>query len=204
MRISREQHVPDSIACTPNQTSRVEVGCGAARAVCVQPTAPLHTLSKEKKRIRLNILLLGVVGTSTRAVATLQKTPVKICLTTWRSKIIDALHLLRDLSPLTTCNNLLRDLRYWYIHNLSHGSLRHPLLQNHLDHANDLPSMDLRHRNSDNYQVHQAHMFIVTLTQGYCENVSCAPPTPRTVFRERERPAPFRPEAVLARLVTSA
>ena len=48
VRIGREQHVPDSIACTQNQTSRVGVGCGAAHALRVQPTAPLHTLSKEK------------------------------------------------------------------------------------------------------------------------------------------------------------
>ena len=39
------------------------------------------------------------------------------------------------------------------------------LPQNHLDYFNNLLP-DLRHRNSDNYQVHQAHLFTVTLTQG--------------------------------------
>ena len=39
--MGREQHVPDSIACTQNQTSRVGVGCGAAHALRVPPS---HTL----------------------------------------------------------------------------------------------------------------------------------------------------------------
>ena len=45
---SREQHVPDSIACTQNQTSRVWVGCGAAHALCVQPTVPSPHAVKRK------------------------------------------------------------------------------------------------------------------------------------------------------------
>ena len=93
-------------------------------------------------------------------------------------------------------NNLLLDLWHWHSHNLLHGSFRHPLLWNHLDHVNDL-LLDLRYQNSDNYQVHQAHLFIINLTQGrmktFVECVfgeddkhtcsvrpcsSCAPPTP--------------------------
>ena len=80
VRMGREQHVPDSIACTQNHTSRVGVGCGAAHALPVQPTAPSPHAVKRKKTHsltlllqnhldHLNILLLGVVGTSTRAVA---------------------------------------------------------------------------------------------------------------------------------------
>ena len=62
-------------------------------------------------------------------------------------------------------HDFLQDLRHWHIHDLLHDSFRHPLLRNHLDHVNDLLP-DLRHRNSENCQVHQAHLFTVTLTQG--------------------------------------
>ena len=62
-------------------------------------------------------------------------------------------------------HDFLQDLRHWHIHDLLHDSFRHPLLWNHLDHVNDLLP-DLRHRNSENCQVHQAHLFTVTLTQG--------------------------------------
>ena len=49
VRIGREQHVPDSINCTQNQTSRVGVDCGAAHALPVLPTAPFPHALKSKK-----------------------------------------------------------------------------------------------------------------------------------------------------------
>ena len=95
-------------------------------------------------------------------------------------------------------HDFLQDLRHWHIHDLLHDSFRHPLLRNHLDHVNDLLP-DQRQRNSENCQVHQAHLFIVTLTQrkmktcaecvfgevdkhtcGVRPCSSCAPPAPRT------------------------
>ena len=48
VRISREQHVPDSIDCTQNQTSRVGVGCGAKSVERAAHSPSSHTLSKEK------------------------------------------------------------------------------------------------------------------------------------------------------------
>ena len=48
-------------------------------------------------------------------------------------------------------------------HDLLNDSFRQPLLPNHFDHVNDL-STDLRQRNSENCQVHQAHLSNTTKT----------------------------------------
>ena len=52
VRTSREQHVPDSIACTQNQPRRVGGGLWGNTCGTCRPQPPSHTLSKEKKRIR--------------------------------------------------------------------------------------------------------------------------------------------------------
>ena len=46
---------PDSIACTQNQTSRVGVGCGAAHALRVQPTAPFPHAVKIRQPSRVGV-----------------------------------------------------------------------------------------------------------------------------------------------------
>ena len=53
VRTGGKQHVPDSIACTQNQPSRVGVGCGATRVERGRPQPPSHTLSKVKKKKRI-------------------------------------------------------------------------------------------------------------------------------------------------------
>ena len=82
---------------------------GSTRSLRAAHSPSPHAVKRKKHSLtlllqnhldHLNILLLGVVGTSTRAVARafasepqpLQKTLVKSCLTTRRSKIIDHFH----------------------------------------------------------------------------------------------------------------
>ena len=95
MRMGREQHVQDSIACTQNQTSRVGVGCGAAHALRVQPTAPFPHAVKIRQLSRVG------VGCPTRC----------------QKKKKDSLTLLPQ-NHLDHFNNLLLDLWYRTIHDL--------------------------------------------------------------------------------------
>ena len=93
--MGREQHVPDSIACTQNQTSRVGVGCGAAHTLRVQPTAPFPHAVKIRQLSRVG------VGCPTRC----------------QKKKKDSLTLLSQ-HHLDHFNNLLLDLWYRTIHDL--------------------------------------------------------------------------------------
>ena len=121
MRIGREQRVPDSIACTENPVSRVGVGCGAAHALPVQPTAPFPHAD------HLNSLLLRVAGTSTRAFARafasepqpFKNTGQKLLNnnTAFKSKKTHSLTLLLQNHP-DHFNNLLLDLWCRNIHDL--------------------------------------------------------------------------------------
>ena len=147
-RSSRAAHSPLPTRCQNTPT----LACGSGP----------HAVKRKKRTRRITLItstiFSWICGTG----------PSTICFpTSARPPVLspDACPSVADDLTSNKRHDFLQDLRHWHIHDLLHDSFRHPLLRNHLDHVNDLLP-DLRHRNSENCQVHQAHLFTVTLTQG--------------------------------------